>query len=64
MSSLSEDEKKFFMESMGKAMGDPLREMLPQLKKQSDENKKEYIERLTRIETKLDVLITLQRDLQ
>ena len=45
------------IDGIGKAMGDNLKTVLPEMKRMSEENKKEYIERLTRIEAKLDAML-------
>ena len=55
---LTEAEKKILSEGMGKAMGDALKESLPAIVEEGRKAKAEYIERLTRIETKLDILIS------
>ena len=50
---LTEADKKILVEAMGQGMGQALKEVT----EKSDKQRIDYIERLTRIETKLDVLL-------
>ena len=49
--------KHLLAEGVGRGMGMALGKDLPDIVKNAEESKKEYIERLTRIEAKLDVLL-------
>ena len=59
MTELSAEEKKFFIDAMGKGMGDAMKDVIPKQIEISEKMRKEYVERLTRIETKLDVMLSL-----
>ncbi len=56
--------KKILARGVGEGLGMALSKDLPNIMERAEESKREYIERLTRIETKLDVLINLARDIQ
>ena len=57
MTDLTDEEKKMMAMAVGKGMGTALEKELPNILLRAEDSKKEYIERLTRIETKLDVLL-------
>ena len=61
MTDLTPEEKKILLETMGEVMGQGMKDVLPKQIEIGEKMRKEYIERLTRIETKLDVLISLLR---
>ena len=58
MTELTDEEKKMLMDAIGVPLGEAMKNEMPNIIKRGEENKKEYIERLTRIETKLDVLLS------
>jgi len=57
MTDLTDSEKKMLLEAIGAPMGEAMKVEMPKLLEKADANKKEYIERLTRIEAKLDALL-------
>jgi len=57
MTDLTDEEKKMLLEAIGAPMGEAMKTEMPKLIERAEGNKKEYVERLTRIETKLDVLL-------
>ena len=54
---LTDKEKKMLLEAIGAPMGEAMKTEMPKLIERAEGNKKEYVERLTRIEAKLDVLL-------
>ena len=63
MTDLTPEEKKMLMEAIGQGMGEPMKQFLPEMKLISEANKKDYIERLTRIEAKMDALGITEQDI-
>jgi len=61
MTDLTEEEKKMLFDAIGAPMGEAMKGVLPEIIRRGEENKKEYIERLTRIEAKIDALIISAR---
>lgn len=57
MTDLTDEEKKMLLDAIGAPMGEAMKAEMPRLVEKADANRKEYIERLTRIETKIDVLL-------
>jgi len=58
---LTDEERKIMAEAVGKGIGTGLQKELPDIIAKAEENKKEYIERLTRIEAKIDALMMSAR---
>ncbi len=61
---LDDATKSILAKGVGEGMGIALSKDLPNIIENAEKSKKEYIERLTRIEAKLDVLLNLRKDLQ
>jgi len=61
MSEFTAEDKKLLIEAMGKGMGDAMKAEMPNIIAKSEEHRKEYIERFIRIETKLDILLGLDK---
>jgi len=57
MTDLTDEDKKLLAEAVGQGMGGALQKELPNILAKAEESKKEYIERLTRIEAKLDAIL-------
>jgi len=54
---LSDETKKILAKGVGEGMGIAMAKDLPNIMEKAEASKREYIERLTRIEAKLDALL-------
>ena len=58
---LTSEEKKMLLDAIRTPMGEAMKAEMPKLVEKADANRKEYIERLTRIEAKIDALMMSAR---